>query len=330
VGIDYHQNGVQVCVMDQSGRVLSNLRVANDWQAIVDRVHPLGTVQRAAIESCTGAAHLAEQLVSLAGWSVDLAPPGYVNRMKQNPDKSDYGDARMLADLVRVGYLPRVWLAPEAVRELRRLVRYRQQLVDQRRNIKLRISALLREQRVRCTIARPWTQAWLHWLQATDDLSVQGRWIVDQHLRRMAMLVEDIQAVEARLQDVTAADEMVLRLRQQSGVGWVTAWTMPAEIGRFDRFRSGKQLSRFCGLSPRNASSGERVADAGLIKAANGLLRATLIEAAHRLIRYDRRWADLADQLRRAGKPASVIAAAIGNRWIRHLYHQMKPLALAA
>ena len=26
--------------------------------------------------------------------------------MKQNPDKTDFGDARLLADLLRVGYLP--------------------------------------------------------------------------------------------------------------------------------------------------------------------------------------------------------------------------------
>jgi hypothetical protein len=49
---------------------------------------------------------------------VQLAHPGYVARMKQSRDKTDFGDARMLADLERVGYLPRVWLAPEEVREM--------------------------------------------------------------------------------------------------------------------------------------------------------------------------------------------------------------------
>jgi len=43
--------------------------------------------------------------------------------------------------------------------------------------------------------------------------------------------------------------------------------TIRAEIGRFDRFRTGKQMARFCGLSPHNASSGARQADAGLIRA---------------------------------------------------------------
>ena len=94
--------------------------------------------------------------------------------------------------------------------------------------------------------------------------------------------------------------------------------------GRFDRFRSGKQLSRYCGLSPRNASSGQRQADAGLIKAGNEFVRATIIEAAHRLIRFDERWRALATSLREAGKPACVVAAAVGNRWIRWLYHQIQ------
>ena len=56
-------------------------------------------------------------------------------RLKQSPDKTDFSDAQLLADLERVGYLPRVWHAPERIRELRRLVRYRQQLVAQRRNV---------------------------------------------------------------------------------------------------------------------------------------------------------------------------------------------------
>ena len=111
----------------------------------------------------------------------------------------------------------------------------------------------------------------------------------------------------------------------------MTAWALRAEIGQFDRFGTGKQLARYCGLSPRNASSGTRQADAGLIKAGNELLRAVLIEAAHRLIRFDTRWRALAMSLRAAGKPACVVAAAVANRWVRWLYHQVAggPIALA-
>ncbi len=107
-------------------------------------------------------------------------------------------------------------------------------------------------------------------------------------------------------------------------------WTIRAEIGRFDRFNRGKQLARFCGLSPRDASSGTRVADAGLIKAGNRQLRSTLIEAARRLIRFDRDWVEFAGGLLDRGKPKCVVVTAVANRWVRWLFHQMQPAKLAA
>ena len=329
VGLDYHQDAVQVCVMDRPGQILTNREVANDWEAIVARAEAYGRVVGVGIEACTGAANLAEELIQKAGWSVDLAHPGYVNRMRQNPDKHDWGDARLLADLERVGYLPRVWLAPEEIRELRRLVNYRQQIVNERRNVKLRVSALLRDQRLRYRQGKSWTLRWLAWLKQVE-LSPQGRWIVDRYLSRMELIREELQLVENRLTQLTKDDSLVNALQQQKGIGPTTAWVIRAHIGRFDRFRSGKQLSRFCGLSPRNASSGTRQADAGLIKAGNAYLRSTLIEAAHRLIRYEPEWCARAERLLRQGKPKCVVIAAMANRWMRWLFHQMQPERLAA
>jgi transposase len=330
VGLDYHKDSVQVCVMDGSGALRANRRCPNDWQAIVDAVRPHGVAKRVAIESCAGAADLADELVDRAGWSVDLAHPGYVQRMKASPDKTDFTDARMLADLERVGYLPKVWLAPEEVRELRRLVRYRQQLAGDRRNLKLRIGALLRDQRVRFDLARSWTRVWRVWLQNTEALSPTGRWIIGRQLDRLDLVTKEIAETEHRLAEVTQDDDVVQALQTFKGIGPVTAWTIRAEVGRFDRFRNGKQLSRFCGLSPRNVSSGARVADSGLIKAGNNQLRGTLMEASHRLIRIDENWGALAQTLLDKGKPKSLVVAAIANRWMRWLFHQMQPKRLIA
>jgi len=65
--------------------------------------------------------------------------------MKQTPDKSDWTDAKLLADLTRTGYLPRVWFAPQYLRDLRELVRHRHGLVQQRTQVKLRLRAVLRK-----------------------------------------------------------------------------------------------------------------------------------------------------------------------------------------
>jgi transposase len=323
VGLDYHKDSIQVCVMDPSGTILVNRSCPNRAAAVVALVAPYGHEVRAALEACSGAANLADELATQHGWIINLAHPGYVARMKQTPDKTDWADARVIADLVRVGYLPKVWLAPEDVRQLRTLTRYRRQLVDRRRATKLRVTALLRDARVVEPQARRWGRAWVSWLETAAGLGTEGRWVVDRLIAELRDVADAIVAVEQRLARVTADDPVVAHLLTLPGVGFVTAWCLRAEIGRFDRFTTGKQLSRYCGLSPRNTSSGQRQADAGLIKAGNEHLRATIIEAAHRLIRYDPRWKALAAALRQAGKPACLIAAAIGNRWIRWLFHQV-------
>lgn len=326
VGLDYHDQSVQVCVVDEAGQVLSNRGVANDEQAVWTAATRHGPPARVAIEACCGAADLAEKLLTRRGLPVSLAHPGYVARMKRGPDKHDFGDARLLADLTRVKYLPTVWLAPEETRQLRRLVRLRQQLVERRRDIKLRVRGLLRENRLHSPHGvNAWTKAWRAWLDGQAPLSESDRWILEQHLRELSQLDARIAAVEKRLQVHTAEDPIVAKLLTFAGVGPVTATTLRAEVGRFDRFQSGKELARFCGVTPRNASSGQRQADAGLIQAGNPQLRTLLIELAHRtLLRLDDRWGPLAARLLQHGKRKNVVVAAIANRWTRWLYYQMR------
>lgn len=325
VGLDYHQDSVQVCVLNHQGEKLCNRSVENDSATIHRVMTRHGTPRRVAIEACCGAADLAEQLATERQLPIQLAHPGYVNRMKRSPDKTDLGDAQLLADLVRVNYLPRVWLAPKAIRELRRLVRRRANLVRGRKDTKLRIRGLLRENRLQCPTANAWTKAWYGWLRQEAELSESDRWLVEDLLEELAFFESKIAAVMARIGQATADDLLVARLQDLYGVGPITAVTLRAEVGRFDRFDNGKQLARFCGVTPRNASSGTRQADAGLIKAGNPQVRMVLIELAQRLIRLQHaQWGKLAHGMLSRGKPKNVVVAAIANRWTRWLYHELQ------
>jgi transposase len=246
--------------------------------------------------------------------------------MKSSPDKSDFSDGRMLADLTRVGYLPRVWLAPAYIRELRQLVNHRQRLVDHVRALKLQAGAVLREQRVKIDKDRGsrWSKAWTASLRDNEQLSLHARWIVNDLLDDITYTQGKIAVAAARLREATRGDAVVAKLMDQPGIGEVTAWVLRACIGDFSRFKTAKQLSRYCGLSPCNASSGNKVADSGLIGSCNKMLRATIVQAAHRLIRTVERWSGLAESMKKRGKPACVIVGAVGNRWVRNLHHAMK------
>lgn len=330
VGLDYSQEFVQMCVMDETGNVLANRAVANCGQALRQAAERYGVVKAAALEACCGSANLADELTAL-GWSVSLAHPGYVARMKQTIDKTDFADARVLADLLRVGYLPKVWLAPERLRELRRLTRFRQQRVNKRRDTKLRIRALLRENRLRSPgyVRCLWTKNGLAWLRDVK-LSDADRWLMNEHLEDLTRESQKIKEVEQRLAQLAEDDALVQQLLQLEQIGLVTAMTIRAEVGTFDRFQTGKQLARFCGVTPRNVSSGTRQADAGLIRAGNPQLRCVLIELAQRLVHHrSQHWEPLIRRLRKKGKKTNVIVAAVANRYMRRLFHQMQPQQLA-
>ena len=277
VGLDYHQDSVQVCVLDSEGEILTNRSVVNDAGTIQGLSSRFGAPRRVAIEACCGSADLAEELSTQWQLPVQLAHPGYVKRMKQSPDKTDFSDAQLLA-----------------------------------------------ENRLKCRSASAWTKAWYAWLTNEAELSESDRWVLDDHLEELLSLSGRISAIEAKIRIHTKDDPIVERLMQEKGVGLITAVTFRAEVGRVSRFKSGKQLSRFCGVTPRNASSGARQADAGLIRAGNPALRAVLIELAHRLIRSPGKWSSRAEKMLQRGKAKNVVVAAIANRWVRWLYHELR------
>jgi len=68
VGLDYHQNSIQVCVMDQLGKILANQKCGNQWAEIHKIVDRFGPSAQVAIESCCGAADLAEELIRECDW----------------------------------------------------------------------------------------------------------------------------------------------------------------------------------------------------------------------------------------------------------------------
>jgi transposase len=324
IGIDYHTNTLQVCVMDQQRKILANQSVENDPEAVFKIVAPFGSNVHVAIEACNGAADFAEELANkYPSWHVELAHPGYVARMKQTPDKSDWTDAKLLADLTRAGYVPRVWLAPKYIRDLRDLVRHRHGLVQQRTQAKLRLRALLRQHRIVCPY-NPWTINWKKWLLDKANISAPTtQFLIRDHFNTVEFFDKKISVVTQEMETSVADDAVVKRLLQQPGIGVITAITMRSLIGQFDRFRTGKQLAHFCAVCPRNNSTGGKTTTGGLIKAGDDLLRQILIEAAHRLVRHNAEWKAMSDRLKANGKKKCVVVAAVANRWIRRLFYQM-------
>src|SRR5438105_14837256 len=104
VGLDYHQDSIQVCVLDERGNVLLNRCAGNDWRELGRLVSPLGVVRRVGTEACCGAADLGEALTARLGCDASPGPPAYLAPPQRSPATSASPDRPPPAALTRAAH----------------------------------------------------------------------------------------------------------------------------------------------------------------------------------------------------------------------------------
>lgn len=138
VGVDLHRRRSVIVVLDGDGSELWTTRIDNDPVALGLEIEKAGPEPEVVLEATWGW-YWAADVITQAGGRVHLAHPlgiaGYENRRVKN----DYNDARLIADLLRMGRLPEAWIAPASVRYQRELVRYRRKLSQLRAGLKAQV-----------------------------------------------------------------------------------------------------------------------------------------------------------------------------------------------
>ena len=258
--------------------------------AILERDRP----RVVAVEACTP-----------AGWVSDLCgelgvPCKVANtsseawKFKHSKRKTDRDDALRLAHLERLGQLPEVALPPAAVRQRRALIAQRQRIVSRRVAVQNRVRALLVAQGLAAPRgAACWSAAALARLSelarpldgcpATELWRGALRLALDE--RAASRTLED--AADRALDALAKDDPQVKLLRTIPGMGPRTAEAVAAHLWNPKRFASGKQVSAYAGLVPRQYQSGETDRRGRITKRGPGVLRKLLVQCAWAMLRYN-------------------------------------------
>jgi len=129
-----------------AGEKLGSVRVANDPLALAGAIADAGPEPEVVIEATYGWYWIVDWLHE-QGATVHLANPSGLHWGTRQV-KNDERDAIDLIDMLRLGRLPRAWIAPPATRELRELVRYRAKLVALRSGLKAQVHSVLAKEGV--------------------------------------------------------------------------------------------------------------------------------------------------------------------------------------
>jgi transposase len=122
VGMDVHRKRSQVALVDEHGVQLANRNLANDSAELVALLGRLEAGTPVAFAAAYGWGWLAELLEELQ-LEPHLVHPSRCKAIASARLKDDRVDARTLAQLLRAGLLPEAWIAPQAVRDQRGLLR---------------------------------------------------------------------------------------------------------------------------------------------------------------------------------------------------------------
>jgi transposase len=311
-GLDLHAKSSAFCMVTARGKRLAEGEIPSTrrgFDALLERSE--GELVRVVLEASTRTRWAAQQLERL-GAEVVVVDPRKVRVIAETKHKTDKTDARILADLLRTGALPKpVWQATEATRELRDQVRLRWGLVRERANLTLRARSMLSSVGINLGKRALASEATWERVLKRRDVPAHMKTLLEVLHDSMQHLGEAIAAVEKEYAP-RLSDPVIERLQEIPGVGPVVAVTTVAALGDPGRFRNSRTAAAYTGLVPTERSSGERRRRGHITKQGSSELRRVWIQAAQAALRMRnhplKAWAQRL--IYRRGRAIAVVALA--------------------
>jgi transposase len=292
IGIDLAKRESQLSVLNSDGVQVASKRLATTRPNILALCAELTASDTVALEVTTNS-NAITRLLKQSPARIITSNPLRTRVIAQAKIKTDKIDARVLAELARVDYLPQVWLPDPATEALRHLFCDRRSLVDRRTELKNTVHSILHRNLIEYEFSDLFGTVGRHWLERlceSDDGSCDA---LDQ-LRLRAILAEverldhsvnDIEGVIAAF--ITERPDLRPRLDHLlsiPGVSLVVGAGLLAAIGDVTRFGRAKQLASYFGLVPSTYQSGDTLARHGRItKTGRSDARWLAVEAAEHL-----------------------------------------------
>ena len=196
-------------------------------------------------------------------------------------NKSDQIDARTIADLLRCNLLPASYVLPPQLRDLRRLLRYRNLVVQQSVRMQNKMAGLLMESGTAFNKGKLHQKKYFaDLMKSLEEVPESVKDLLRMSRGSMEMFQSTQKQLVKRLLSEPALEQRVERLMSIRAVGPITALTWALEIADPQRFASIADAVSCCGLSAAFRSSAGKQQRGPISKQRNAWLQPVLIEAA--------------------------------------------------
>lgn len=282
VGLDVHKKTVAFCAKNADGTVVcqgevaANRKSLGEWAAAMPR--PWQGVMEATL---------------FTGWIYDflmphaekliVAHPLMMRAIAASKKKNDRVDAHKLADALRADWVPVCYMAPSNIRELRRVLRFRNLMVSMAVRMKNKCAGLLMEMGASFDKKKLHGKGYYEQLMerlSPEEAPESVRKMLGLSRAQVDLFSRTEKTLVKALKNTELIRERVERLQTIRGVGEITALTWVLEVGEPSRFTSVGKAQSYCGLTSAQSQSGGSSKRMPISKQRNKHLQTVLIEAA--------------------------------------------------
>lgn len=261
-----------------------------------------------------------------AGFPCVVIAPSTIYKPNGPRIKTDRRDARLLAQTLAYKTFKQVVIPTEKIEAMKEFTRARCSKKRQLKKAKQELlSFLLRMGMIYPEKGSYWTQSHFEWLRTVQFKDEWLQLAFEEYFSEVNELMAKVARLDAQIKQMAENSEIkndVEKLICFTGIDYLTAVSIVAEVGDFSRFSNPKAFSNYIGLCPGENSSGLRVRHTAITKAGNSRVRQLLIESV-KSIKYGRLCSAKSKRLiqRQEGKSPLVIQYA--DMAIARIRHKM-------
>ena len=277
VGVDLHKERSWFYIMDEKGKRISSKSISNELKILKEYFESIPQPFKLAVES-TYNWYFFVDLAQKYADKVYLANSYELKAFAKRNKKTDKIDAKLIADTLRKGYLPSVYITDKKTRQLKEQLRYRMNLTKDRSRIISRLKALLDRLGYQANGDFTTNKA-LDKIDLTHS-PIGYHSIINKHIEQLKWYRERIYACHKELEQEVRYDRDILNLMSIPGLSFFSAALVKTEIADISRFKNFNNLCSYAGLAPRVHQSAKTLHNGPLSKNRCKNLQWILIETA--------------------------------------------------
>ena len=292
-GLDLAKKDSQLAVLDENGEQLTNVRFPSTKENFLLIAKNLRKTDTIALEVSNSANAVMSVFKLNSDCNSLLSNPLQTKVISQTRCKTDKVDARVLADLARVDYLPTVWFPDSDTLRLRHFFTDRELLVKHRTQFKNQLHSSLQRGLIKYETDSLFTNEGLLWLDNLLQTNALDCFEQDRirfqlaEIKRQTVLIEDLDStIAAFILSNSAFAHQLNLLLSIPGVSLASGGAILAAIGDVSRFSSKQKLASYFGLTPKVKQSGDKLRLGRISKQGNSYGRFMAIESAEHLRKH--------------------------------------------